>query len=451
MKQIILAILLLSLAVFVIDVKPVHATSNVIYGSSTGFPADATISQVSFSRDGDSLVTSFQVKGQISDTTHYYVIAIQFTSSFMAYPPYRLVLSSLNHFRATHWDYAAQKTTQIQYDVKGNTWTSWTPLALLSGKTHFWVIAETGSGSSASTQYWEDTLLNVGNAFEIGLPTQMTFNLQPSLIKDKVALIVDDQQYNFDSNGKVAVTMDAGSSHSIAITSSIQTSNDTRYIFSKWSDSYGSQDKRSLIVEADSSLSASYDRQFLLTVRSDFGYLNGGGWYNEGSTASFSVSPVQSPYDGFLGTISLQHQFTGWSGDVVSTSASSSISMDGPKTVTASWKTVGGPLFLGLVGLILAMSLVAVFLLYRRGTIGLDFKLPSSIKRTRRKSRRTKRTQAVTEPAYAQETEASESITDVRKSAKPTVDKATMFCIQCGAVIPRNSKFCKECGNKLTE
>lgn len=55
----------------------------------------------------------------------------------------------------------------------------------------------------------------------------------------------------------------------------------------------------------------------------------------------------------------------------------------------------------------------------------------------------------MTEPAYAQETETSEGITDVGKSAKPTVDKATMFCIQCGAVIPRSSKFCKECGAKI--
>jgi hypothetical protein len=237
----------------------------------------------------------------------------------------------------------------------------------------------------------------------------------------------------------------------MSITSPIQISNDTRYIVSWGGIAYSSQNANSntLNVDQDSSITVSFQRQFLLTVKSDVGNVSGGGWYNEGSTASFSISSQQLPYDGFLGKISLQHQFTGWGGDVVSNVASSSISMDGPKTVTANWKTVGGTLFVGIVGLIVAMSLVAVFILYRRGTI--DFKLPSSMKRTRRKTRRVKRTQTVTASPLAHRIEASGNISDVKEAATPTVAKTTMFCIQCGAVIPRSSKFCKECGNKLTE
>lgn len=91
----------------------------------------------------------------------------------------------------------------------------------------------------------------------------------------------------------------------------------------------------------------------------------GGGWYDEGSSASFSVTPAQLPYDGLLGMLNTQHQFAGWTGDVASTSASSSISMDGPKTVQAKWTTAYGPLLYGLIGLIIGAPLIAGLLLYK--------------------------------------------------------------------------------------
>ncbi len=40
--------------------------------------------------------------------------------------------------------------------------------------------------------------------------------------------------------------------------------------------------------------------------------------------------------------------------------------------------------------------------------------------------------------------------TDIEPGAKSKPTKATMYCSQCGAVIPRGSKFCKECGTKQT-
>jgi hypothetical protein len=152
----------------------------------------------------------------------------------------------------------------------------------------------------------------------------------------------------------------------MTITSPIQTSDDTRYVVS-WANAYYNADNSiALNVDEDSSRVISFQRQFLLTVKSDLGNVSGGGWYNEGSTASFSVSPVQLPYDGFLGTLNLQHQFTGWSGNAADTITSSLVSMNGPKTVTANWKTTGGPLFLGLVGIVVGSLLVAAFLLYRK-------------------------------------------------------------------------------------
>jgi hypothetical protein len=429
MKQIILAIFLLALAVFVMDVKPVHAASNVIYGDPIGTNLDALIKRVSFSREGNNLVTTVQVVGRISGTFTYH-IGIMSYSNYDGDFQYKIFLYQAS---AGQKSYVCKKPAYtcepVQYTIEGDTWTAWTPLTLLGSKSHFWVWIGIGkpvlTSSGSEIVDWFDVLpspyqytyrkLN----YEIVLPAKVTFAL-PNSLADKVTLNIDGISYNFDSTGSLSVMVDSGVDHAMMITSSIQSSNDTRYIQSYPASS-------TLNVDQDSSITLSFQRQFLLTVKSDVGNVSGGGWYNEGSTAGFSVSPVQLPYAGFLGSLSLQHQFTGWSGDVVSNVASSSISMDGPKTVRANWKTVGDPLFLGLVVLVVGSLLVAVFLLYRRKGL--------AIQRT------------VSEPTLDQETEGTSSIREIEKLS---TKKTTMFCNQCGAQIPRKSKFCKECGTKIT-
>jgi uncharacterized repeat protein (TIGR02543 family) len=71
--------------------------------------------------------------------------------------------------------------------------------------------------------------------------------------------------------------------------------------------------------------------RYYLTVVSDYGDPQGEGWYDSGSTASFSVtSPV--------GTI-VRHSFTGWSGDSNANTPTATILMDESKTVIANWRT----------------------------------------------------------------------------------------------------------------
>jgi hypothetical protein len=72
------------------------------------------------------------------------------------------------------------------------------------------------------------------------------------------------------------------------------------------------------------------ERQFYLTVTSDNGEVQGAGWYMEGESATFSVSPTT------VGTI-IQQVFQGWSGDSTATTASASVAMDSAKTVVAVW------------------------------------------------------------------------------------------------------------------
>jgi uncharacterized repeat protein (TIGR02543 family) len=99
---------------------------------------------------------------------------------------------------------------------------------------------------------------------------------------------------------------------------------------------------------------------YYLTVVSDYGDPQGEGWYDSGSTATFSVtSPV--------GTIA-RHFFTGWGGDSTATTPTVNILMDEPKTVTANWRTDYTYLY-ALIGGIAGttVAVLAIILWRRRG------------------------------------------------------------------------------------
>jgi len=82
----------------------------------------------------------------------------------------------------------------------------------------------------------------------------------------------------------------------------------------------------------DVTVTGNFDKEYQLTVNSAHGSPQGAGWYTDGSTASFSVTtPVSASI--------MRYVFTSWSGDHSGTAASASITMNGPKTVTAGWKT----------------------------------------------------------------------------------------------------------------
>ena len=109
----------------------------------------------------------------------------------------------------------------------------------------------------------------------------------------------------------------------------------TQYVFTSWgTDASGTTYSASnpITMNSPKTATAGWNTEYMLTVNSLHGSPTGAGWYGSGVTANFGVS---SP-DGASGT---RYVFTAWSGDSTSTSPSASISMNGPKTVTAGWKT----------------------------------------------------------------------------------------------------------------
>ena len=93
-------------------------------------------------------------------------------------------------------------------------------------------------------------------------------------------------------------------------------------------------DNRSSITQP-TTIQATYKTQYYLTVTSAYGTANGAGWYDSGSTTTASINSGT-----ISGTTGVQYLFTTWSGDASGSAlTSSSITMNGPKTATANWKT----------------------------------------------------------------------------------------------------------------
>ena len=113
----------------------------------------------------------------------------------------------------------------------------------------------------------------------------------------------------------------------------VQGPSGTRYVFLYWTVEdrrYETEAPTIRIDRRQMTATAEFKIQHELVVKSEFGDPCGSGWYDEGSLATFSAT---SPA-GF----GIQHIFEGWSGDSTSTSPTSTITMNSPKTVVAVWR-----------------------------------------------------------------------------------------------------------------
>lgn len=124
---------------------------------------------------------------------------------------------------------------------------------------------------------------------------------------------------------------DEGGTAHISVTPLIELP-DTKHIFTGWSGGYtGTEPAASLVVNAPATVTANWRNEYLLSVNSDYGNPGGDGWYQEGDTAEFYVTP-------FVELTDTRHYFTGWSGDYSGTDSIASLPIDAPKTVDANWR-----------------------------------------------------------------------------------------------------------------
>jgi hypothetical protein len=149
----------------------------------------------------------------------------------------------------------------------------------------------------------------------------------------------------------------AGDSASLKVPSqTLGGSDGTRLAFVGWSVDGNSPVTSSLNLQMNSphTAVAQYKQQFYLTVSTDHGTPSGQGWYDAGTYATVNVSTPPSPSYG------VNMLFNGWQGSVESsTSQSTRVLMDGPKTVVATWRTDSTLFYATIAAVLLAILLIA--------------------------------------------------------------------------------------------
>jgi hypothetical protein len=157
------------------------------------------------------------------------------------------------------------------------------------------------------------------------------------------------------------------SAHTSQAPQTIPGATGVQYVFQGWSVDDGvmqTGNQVTVTMNGPHTAVAQYKAQYLLTVNSPNGLGNpqGGGYYDSGSTAQFSVtSPV-----GYL----IQQVFVQWRGDFTATSPQGSITMNGPKTINAVWAISYTNLYIA-GGAIAALAVIGVgFGMHRRKPSG---------------------------------------------------------------------------------
>jgi len=198
---------------------------------------------------------------------------------------------------------------------------------VFSGEEHrslrlsFIPLVLTENGWSVAANETNDVTVEVTDS--VALTVMMTY--------PNVPVEVDGEQLYTETSGQVTVNLTPGE-HVVTVPSVIMLGNTSRAVFQEWNSTASSPSLR-LTPSNDMALFAIYRRQYYLSVTSQFGQITGTGWYDEASTALFHVTPVLAPGQTL-------HAFAGWSGDSEDTSPASTVFMDSPKNVRASWTDV---------------------------------------------------------------------------------------------------------------
>jgi M6 family metalloprotease-like protein len=127
---------------------------------------------------------------------------------------------------------------------------------------------------------------------------------------------------------------DAGTIVTVGVQSTVQYPNGTRILFTGWnSTALGSNPSGQITVNAPIRILAVWQKQYLVTVNSEYGSALGSGWYNAGSSAQASVLPEIDYTNG------TRRMFASWSGDYFGNASSIMLTVDAPKTLNAEWNT----------------------------------------------------------------------------------------------------------------
>ena len=208
--------------------------------------------------------------------------------------------------------------------------------------------------TSTATGYWFDagSSWTVTNPLTGSSPSEhwQTSQSTSGTVSVQTIAFVYNHQYqltmatNFGTTSPAVGTNWVNAGSSVTIFAVMTNGTNERYLWAGWTGtgtgSYTGTGNNSALVTMNGAITetASWTHQYYLTVSSPYGTTSGQGWYNTGSSASFSISPTT-----VSGGTGIQYVFTSWSGSgngsYNGTSSSQSVTMNNPITETANWQT----------------------------------------------------------------------------------------------------------------
>ncbi len=188
-----------------------------------------------------------------------------------------------------------------------------------------------GSETNIPNPYGVQEIDSRTNYFKVGSGLPMSTN-NTKLWSLGYRLTVNSQYGNISSKTSyIAYTIQTISAPSV-----VNLNSTTREVFTGWTGSglgfyTGSQNTVQLLMTANITETANWQRQYLVNVSSPYGFTNGTGWYANGSIASYSVSNST-----FLRNGAQEFRLSGWSTGTTGMSNSSRVT--GPVNITALWQ-----------------------------------------------------------------------------------------------------------------
>jgi hypothetical protein len=183
----------------------------------------------------------------------------------------------------------------------------------------------------------------------------LTLNMPP-----QVSALIDNQ---WTTSGNSQLSISRGS-HAIYVPELVTINSSSRLRFDHWSDG-SSSSNRTLTLDSDITLQATYVKQYFLTIDSIVS-LKGSGWYDEGSRVQLS-QPASIPIHNELGILGGQWAFDGWykDGAYLASSTSISIPMVKPHTIQLRWHQ-DYTIPISIVTILALLGLVAIVAMSRR-------------------------------------------------------------------------------------
>jgi hypothetical protein len=175
-------------------------------------------------------------------------------------------------------------------------------------------------------------LVGFGNDSQLAIQETSSFTLRvtPDLA---VTVVINNETYTTNQTGSVTVTSEfTNQTFDVTVPTTVNLQPGVRVKFQGWEN--GDQnDSRHVLASANTTVTASYKTQFLISVSSQYGTPSGSGWFDQYSTDTVSVDSV---VDGSPGT---RYVFDAWNGNMSDSVNPLSFNVTQPMNLSAGWTT----------------------------------------------------------------------------------------------------------------